>query len=229
MFISRLIIVFVSLFISLKSMAVTYQSHFNIIYPEEKSTLINIFNESEKHAHVVSVEVWEINNPIERVPVVSSDNKDILFTPATQLINPGKDAKFKFIYGGKADEKERYYAVRWRDVSLKKSGNVKSSDEHRAVSEATINTSVVTTLIVNPRESLTQIVKLDNKLKNTGNAMVDIFVNAKCKASPKKDCSIYQPFLPGQEISLDSMVVDSSFSAGYWLDDRKAKMLDIPG
>ena len=225
----RATIAVVSLFASFLSLAVTYDSHFNIMYPEKNNTLIHIFNESKKHAHVVSVEVWEINNPMERVPVVSGNNKDILFTPATQLLNPGKDSTFKFIYAGKADDKERYYAVRWRDVSLKRSGHVESSDEHRAVSEATINTSVVTTLIVNPRKNLTQIVKLDNKLKNIGNTMVDMFVNAKCKADPQKDCSTYLPFLPGQEMELDSMVIDRSFSAGYWLDGREAKMLDISG
>lgn len=229
MLFTRVIVASVSLFASFLSLAVTYESHFNIIYSEKDNTLIHIVNESEKHAHVVSVDVWEINDPIERVPVVSNESKDILFTPATQLINPGKEATFKFIYGGKADDKERYYAIRWRDVSLKRSGNVAASDEHRAVSEATINTSVITTLIVNPRNNRTKIVKLDNKLKNAGNTMVDLFINAKCKANPQKDCSTYRPFFPGHEIKLDSMVVDSNFSAGYWLDGRDAKMLNISG
>lgn len=212
------------------SNAVTFDSYFDIIYPEKNFTPIRITNETNNRAHVVSVEVWEINNPFERKPVETNNSNDVVFTPAKQLINPSKSAYFKFIYNGKQDEKERYYSIRWRDAALMRTNPLNNDSNIKAQAQATVNTSVVTTLIVNPRKSNVSLVKSGDYVINNGNSMVSIFLNAKCKSNndlEKEDCSIYRPFFPGQKISVERMRFDNSFSAGYWLDGKKAKSLDF--
>lgn len=207
--------------------AATFNSFFDIITPENDSVAIEVINDSEKFAHVFSVTVFEIDNPVDRNPIKSSAENIITFTPARQLVGIGAKAKTKFIYNGPKDDKERYFSIKWNDSVLRKvpsKGDINESSSGIAY----LNNSIITTLIVNPRDGHVDLKYHDKNITNNGNMTVDMFVNGVCKENGSSSgCSIVTPIRPGQKVSVEKLNLNEEFSAGYWISRDKAISVDL--
>lgn len=219
---SSLLAIFVIVFVPFAN-AITFNSHFDIIYPKSKDATITIKNESKKLAHIVSVSVHKINSPYERKLVDSRDFSQVTFTPTKQLLQPGAQARFKFIYNGPQDSKERYYEIRWLDSALSRAN---SAERKHLAGSVNVNTTVATTLIVNPRKSDINITLKGSHVVNYGNTMVDFFINAKCREDESESCSLQKPFFPGDKIDIGKLKLDD-ISAGHWTEKGAAQLVNL--
>ncbi|MGL4614033.1 MAG: hypothetical protein ACRCVV_09070 [Shewanella sp.] len=221
---------FVWLFVLLKSSvcsAATFNSFFDIIYSKNDSAIVEVLNDSESFSHIFSVSVFEIDNPVDRNPVASSNSNIIAFTPSKQIVKPKQRARVKFLYNGPKDDKERYFAIKWNDATLKKS-DLKSSREDDKAGSLYVNTSIITTLIVNPRIGKNIVKYKDGHVLNEGNTTVDLYVNGICKES-SESCSLTTPILPGQQVSVKPFNIDKGFNVGYWVSDKVTQQVDVSG
>ena len=143
----------------------------------DKDSLSKEIKNTVKAARLVNLSAQKITSPMADGKVIPFESKSELLTTPANLILPGEASDiFKIIYGGPADDKERYYRLNWQDDPVSEGGLTKSSKSAVATTSATISTI----LVVAPRNERFDYQYNNGEIKNTGNSSFRIVASGPC-------------------------------------------------
>jgi hypothetical protein len=187
------------LLLSGNSTALMLKGYYANIPSNQSETVITVSN-PEAITTVISAKAVEIDSPVTQKPLATAKSSDLLFTPAKQIIRKKSDGKFRFIFNGQRQNKERYFKIIFTETYLNESqtsGDKKSAGGQLAISLPQI-------LIVAPKPVNQQYLLNHNGLSNTGNVTLLVRANGRCKdktTGKSTSCNVNYPAMPGQQLS----------------------------
>lgn len=205
--------------ISLPAQAVSLDSYYYLLEADQEAITIEATNPDASAAHVVALEVMPIDSPFAMKPleVAPGEEGHLLFTPVKSILPASGKAKYKFIYNGPADGKERYYAISWHDSRLERtSASSGDSPSGRVSAIVTLQTA----LVIKPRQENRSYHWNGKRLLNNGNSTFRFYASGKCAKNTEAGCEIYKPVMPGKEIQVTETldVADPNMIMGIWKD-----------
>lgn len=164
---------------------------------DKETFVIKEIKNQEAIAKFVTTKVVEIDNP-KSLNAIVGGAPQILISPATLLVSPGKTANIKIYYQGPKDGKERYYQLVFVEQNMSKTTQLKEG----ASLQANQKISIATVLVVRPRV-MNFSYKTDGKgqISNTGNTFIQAVAIGHCaekESSKTTPCTLEDFILPGK-------------------------------
>jgi Mat/Ecp fimbriae periplasmic chaperone len=164
---------------------------------DDQVFVVKDLKNQEKIAKFVTTKVVEIDNPKSLNPVLGGAPQ-VLVSPATLFIGPGKSSSVKVYYQGPQDGKERYYQLVFSEQSMSRP----SPQNEGASIEAKQKISIASILVVRPRDiKFKYQVNGKGEIKNTGNTFIQTVAVGQCAVEGKNEttpCTKEDFILPGQ-------------------------------
>ncbi|MCX8958057.1 EcpB family pilus assembly chaperone [Erwinia psidii] len=205
-----------TLCVSLSVQAINVGEITSIITSDSSSLAKEIINTTDS-ARFVSISVERISSPMAGGKIIPIQSKsELLFTPAS-LIMPG-DARehFRFIYGGKEDDKERYYRLTWTDEPVTEFNAIPGQKGGHATTSATISTI----LVVAPRKEHFSFNYQDGVVSNNGNTSFRVVAFGPCKdkgKNQKEGCRERYYVMPGNSVRMSNTDTEKNKTRiGIW-------------
>jgi Mat/Ecp fimbriae periplasmic chaperone len=175
-------------------------------------SVIQEIQNSDTRTHVITVSVDQVDSPYTMVKIESSGVKqDILFTPVRMVLPPGKKEQVKFFYKGDRDDKEKYFAINWRDEAI---ATLSEETDATIVPQVDAVATVATALVVHPRKEQFSFKREKGQILNTGNSSFWVTYLYSCKKAGDDNghCVRNIPFLPGMKEAIPEYVLADSQS-----------------
>lgn len=176
-----LIALLLPLLAAFPAMAIDVGDVTSMMATDETLLAKEIYNNTDT-ARFVSVNVERLSSPMDGGTIIPMESKSELLSTPANLILPGQAKEnFRFIYGGPADDKERYYRLSWADEPIAQYDSTGNKKQGQATTSAIIGTI----LVVAPRKERFDFKRQGDTITNTGNTSFRVISYGPCRDKSK--------------------------------------------